>query len=210
MITYNKIETVYNRDIEGTKKLIEGSFRNETVEYLKDNIWIWTEKIDGTNIRVHWDGHKVEFGGRTDKAQIPNHLLERLEELFGGNDNEEFFEQMFGEKEVYLFGEGYGPKIQKVGSQYRDDVDFILFDIMINGNYQPREVMEQIAKALGIDCVPIILEGSIQHAIDFVKIKPISTIGNAPMEGLVGRPKLELRDRTNNRLIVKVKVCDFT
>lgn len=210
MITYNKIETVYNRDIEGTKKLIEGSFRNETVEYLKDNIWIWTEKIDGTNIRVHWDGHKVEFGGRTDKAQIPNHLLERLEELFGGNDNEELFEQMFGEKEVYLFGEGYGPKIQKVGSQYRDDVDFILFDIMINGNYQPREVMEQIAKALGIDCVPIILEGSIQHAIDFVKIKPISTIGNAPMEGLVGRPKLELRDRTNNRLIVKVKVCDFT
>lgn len=210
MITYNKIETVYNRDIEGTKKLIEGSFRNETVEYLKDNIWIWTEKIDGTNIRVHWDGHKVEFGGRTDKAQIPNHLLERLEELFGGNDNEELFEQMFGEKEVYLFGEGYGPKIQKVGSQYRDDVDFILFDIIINGNYQPREVMEQIAKALGIDCVPIILEGSIQHAIDFVKIKPISTIGNAPMEGLVGRPKLELRDRTNNRLIVKVKVCDFT
>ena len=71
MLEYNKIETVFNRDTNGTKKLIEGSFRNETVEFLKDNIWTFTEKIDGTNIRVHWDGHKVEFGGRTDKADIP-------------------------------------------------------------------------------------------------------------------------------------------
>ena len=44
--------------MEGNKKLIEGKFRNECVEYLKDNDWIFTEKIDGTNVRVHWDGHK--------------------------------------------------------------------------------------------------------------------------------------------------------
>ena len=30
--TYEKIETVYARDIEGTKKLIPGKYRNETVE----------------------------------------------------------------------------------------------------------------------------------------------------------------------------------
>jgi hypothetical protein len=35
MKEYHKIETVFNRDIDGTKKLIEGSFRNETVEMLK-------------------------------------------------------------------------------------------------------------------------------------------------------------------------------
>ena len=75
MQTYNKIETVFNRDIEGTKRLILDSYRNETVEYLKDNIWQFTEKIDGTNIRIHWDGHNVEFGGRTDKAHIPNHTM---------------------------------------------------------------------------------------------------------------------------------------
>ena len=62
MQTYNKIETVFNRDIEGTKRLILGSYRNETVKYLKNNIWQFTEKIDGTNIRIHWDGHNVEFG----------------------------------------------------------------------------------------------------------------------------------------------------
>lgn len=44
MVTYTKIETLFNRDMEGTKKLIEGNFRNETVEYLKDNEWEFTEK----------------------------------------------------------------------------------------------------------------------------------------------------------------------
>lgn len=56
MKTYEKIETIYARDIEGTKKLIPGEYHNETVKYLKDCEWIWTEKVDGTNIRVYWDG----------------------------------------------------------------------------------------------------------------------------------------------------------
>ena len=50
MQTYNKIETLYKRDLTGSKKLIEGDFRNPTVEYLKDLTWIGTEKIDGTKL----------------------------------------------------------------------------------------------------------------------------------------------------------------
>lgn len=38
MVEYNKIETLWKRDMEGTKKLLEGEFRNPTVEFLKDNI----------------------------------------------------------------------------------------------------------------------------------------------------------------------------
>ena len=45
MKTYEKIETVYARDIEGTKKLIPGQYRNETVAFLKDCRWVWTEKV---------------------------------------------------------------------------------------------------------------------------------------------------------------------
>ena len=115
MKEYHKIETVFERDLEGSKKLIEGRYRDKTVEYLANCKWRFTEKIDGTNIRVYWDGHCVNFGGRTEKAQIPMHLLEYLNATFGGNENEEIFEQMFGDKEVILFGEGYGPKIQKGG-----------------------------------------------------------------------------------------------
>lgn len=208
MIEYNKIDTLYKRDMEGSKRLLEGEFRNPTVEFLKDNIWQFTEKIDGTNIRVHWDGHRVQFGGRTERAEIPAHLLSFLNATFGTSEAEQIFEEKFGETEVILFGEGYGPKIQN-GGLYRKDVSFILFDVLISGNYQPRESIEDIAKSFGIDIVPIIFEGTIQEGVDFVKTHPDSTMGTAKMEGLVGRPKIEMRDRCGKRVIVKIKWEDF-
>ena len=208
MIEYNKIETLWQRDMEGSKQLMEGVFRNPTVEFLKDNIWQFTEKFDGTNISVCWDGHTIEFHGRTTAAQIPSHLANYLIATFKTDEAEQMFEQKFGETPVILFGEGYGPKIQSGGS-YRPDVSFILFDVLISGNYQPRESVEDIAKAFGIDVVPIILEGTIQDGVDFVKTKPKSIMGTAMMEGLVGRPKIEMRDRCGKRVIVKIKVKDF-
>jgi hypothetical protein len=209
MKEYNKIETIFERDINGTKRLIEGQYRNEAVEFLADNNWVFTEKIDGTNIRVHWDGHKITFGGRTDRAQIPSHLVNKLSEIFLNNETEELFEQKFGEKEVTLYGEGYGVKIQS-GGAYRPDVGFILFDVMINDYYQPRETVEDLAKCFNLEIVPIIMCGTIKEAVDFVKTKPNSTIGSAKMEGLVGRPYVELKDRSGKRVIVKIKACDFT
>jgi len=199
MIEYHKIEPPFIRE-DGTKKLIEGKFKNETLEFLKDLKWQFTEKIDGTNISIVWDGHKVEFHGRTERAQIPAHLVNKLNDLFGGQVNEE----------MILYGEGYGYKIQN-GGAYRDDVSFILFDV-----YQPttdvwlkREAVESIANQLGIEVVPIILEGTIDDAVQFVKTEPQSTIGKAKMEGVVGRPYIELKDRMGKRVITKIKVFDF-
>ena len=208
VVEYNKIETLYKRDMEGTKKLLEGTFRNPTVEFLKDNIWQFTEKIDGTNIRIYWDGHTVHFGGRTEKSQIPAQLLNYLTATFKTNEAEQIFEEKFGETPVIIFGEGYGPKIQN-GGAYRSDVSFIMFDVLISGNYQSRESVEDIAKAFGVDVVPIILEGTLAAGVAFVKLHPDSTIGTAKMEGLVGRPKIEMRDRCGKRIIVKIKWEDF-
>lgn len=211
MIPYIKIDTPFERDNDGTKKLIEGKFRNETVEYLKDNKWLCSEKIDGTNIGVVWDGHKVSFQGRTERAQIPTPLVNKLNELFGGTINEEMFEQKFDEMNVILFGEGYGPKIQKGGGLYRDDVSFILFDVYLPDQnlWLKRDAVEDIAKSFGIDVVDIVLTGTLQEAIDFVKTKPKSHIGTANMEGLVCRPTVEMLDRMGRRVITKIKVCDF-
>ena len=205
---YHKIETLYKRDMEGTKRLLEGEFRNPTVEFLKDNTWVFTEKVDGTSTLIYWDGHRVQFGGHTAKSQIPVDLMNYLNITFGTSEVEQIFEEKFGETEVILFGEGYGPKIQN-GGLYRPDVSFILFDVLIAGNYQPRESIEDIAKAFNIDIVPIIFEGTIQEGVDFVKTHPDSTIGTAKMEGLVGRPKVEMRDRCGKRVIVKIKWEDF-
>lgn len=210
MTEYHKIETIFERDTNGTKKLIDGKFRNETVEFLKDNTWIFTEKIDGTNIRVHWNGHRVEFGGRTERAQIPAKLVTLLNDTFGGSVNEELFEQKFGENEVILFGEGYGPGIQKVGGQYRDDVSFILFDVMVGETWLRRDSVEDIANTFGIDVVPVIGAGTLDEAVEYVKSRPQSTIGTAPLEGIVARPMVEVRDRMGRRVIVKIKVNDFT
>lgn len=211
MNEYTKIETIFERDMSGTKKLIDGKYRNETVEYLKNNEWICTEKIDGTNIGIVWDGHKVSYQGRTEKAQIPAHLMNKLLEMFGGNENEELFEQKFGEMQVVLFGEGYGAKIQKGGGDYRNDVSFILFDVYLpeQNLWLKRDAVEDIAKTFNIDVVPIILTGTLDEAVNFVKSKPKSTIGVANMEGLVCKPKIDVLDRMGRRLIVKVKVCDF-
>lgn len=208
MREYIKIETLFNRREDGSKKLIEGDFRNETVEFLKDLPWQFSEKIDGTNIQIRWDGHKVWYGGRTERASIPSHLMNKLIELFGSNDTEQLFEQKFGETEVILYGEGYGAKIQR-GESYRKDVSFILFDVLIGNIWLKRESVEDIARAFGIDVVPIVLIGTLQDAVDFVKTHPKSTVGTANMEGVVGRPMVELKDRTGKRVIVKVKVKDF-
>lgn len=210
MREYHKIETVYERDTTGSKKLIEGQFRNPAVEYLKDTFWEWTEKIDGTNIRIHWDGHQVSFGGRTDNAQIPAPLVNRLNDLFGGETNAQLFEQKFGETEITLYGEGYGAKIQKGGGLYKSDgVDFIMFDARVGDLWLTRESVWDIANTFGVEVVPVVLRGDIDDAVKYVRSKPMSTIGTAPMEGLVGRPMVELRDRHGSRIIVKVKVRDF-
>ena len=213
MKEYHKIETVFNRDTTGSKKLIEGDFRDETVAFLANAInWEWTEKVDGTNIRVFWDGHEVSFGGRTDKAQIPTHRVTRLEALFKTNEAEEMFEQMFGENEVILFGEGYGAKIQS-GGDYTDgkSCDFILFDIMVGNLYLKREAVDEIAQAFGIKVVPVVGIGTLNEAITYIKTHPSSMLGNNKheMEGVVCRPVVELNDRRGRRIIVKIKYEDF-
>lgn len=210
MKEYHKIETLFERDMEGTKKLIEGKFRNECVEYLKDNQWIFTEKIDGTNIRIHWDGHTVVFGGRTDNAQIPSVLVQELNRLFLGVTNEQVFEQKFGATPVTFYGEGYGGKIQS-GGAYRKEQTFILFDIAVGDTFLKREDIEEIAKAFGVPVVPVALIGTITDAVEYVKSKPNSIIAQEPKEseGVVGTPLARLVDFRGNRIIVKVKVRDF-
>lgn len=211
MREYHKIETVFERDMEGTKKLIEGKYRNPAVEFLANLQWDFTEKIDGTNIRVHWDGHKVMFGGRTDSAQIPTNLMYALNDLFLGVTNEEVFEQKFSETEVTFYGEGYGEKIQKGGGLYRDDVGFILFDVQVGDLWLERENVEDIAKSFNLAVVPIVLTGTIPEAVEYVRSKPKCTVSKQEKEaeGLVGRPRVEMKDRRGNRMIVKIKAEDF-
>ena len=205
---YVKIPNVFKRE-EGKKdnRLLEGVWSTPELEYLRNRPWVWTEKVDGTNVRVMWDGYEVSFGGRTDKAQMPVHLVNRLNTLFGGDDKEETFESHFGQTPCILFGEGFGEKIQS-GAAY-GPVDFILFDVFCGGMWLTRENVEKIAETFGIRCVPIVGSGPLPEAVEFIRAHPKSVLRDDIMEGVVCRPAVELADRRGNRIIVKIKCRDF-
>ena len=205
---YTKIPNIFKREEFGKNRLIEGEYATPELEYLANVPWVWTEKVDGTNIRVIWDGHAVSFGGRTENAQIPSHLVNKLNDLFGGTNKEEIFEQKFGETKVILFGEGFGEKIQKGGGLY-GLVDFILFDVFCGGMWLKRDSVEDIANTFGIRTVPIVGTGTLPEAVEYIRQHPKSFLRDAEMEGVVCRPVCELSDRRGNRLIVKVKCRDF-
>lgn len=209
MIEYIKIPTPFVRAVDGTKKLIEGKYRDKFVEYLSPLDWVFTEKVDGTNVSIEWDGHEVTYHGRTERAQLPQPLIDRLEE-FKSMEVEELFEQEFGGRHVILYGEGYGGKIQK-NREYSEHEDFILFDVYLPDSdlWLDREAVEQIANAFDIKVVPVIMTGTIDSAVEYVKHKPRSHIGDLPMEGLVGKPAIEIKNKQGKRIIIKVKVKDF-
>lgn len=205
---YVKIPNVYKREEYADNKLLIGQYSTNELAFLSNCQWVWTEKVDGTNIRVIWDGYRVSFAGRTDKAKIPKKLLERLEEIFGGESKEEIFEQTFGNKEVILFGEGFGEKIQKNGELYGVP-DFILFDVIVGNVWLERQNVESIAEKFGIRVVPIVGTGTLTEAETFVREHPKSMLRDFEIEGVVCRPAVELRSRGGDRIIVKIKCRDF-
>ena len=119
MEKYHKIQTVFLRDPKTDyKTLLDDSFAKKEFEFLKNNIWIFTEKIDGTNIRVIWDGKGFpEIRGKSDRAQIPPHLLKHLRLLFCNEMGPVSLTEAFPflEMPICLYGEGFGWKIQNGG-----------------------------------------------------------------------------------------------
>lgn len=207
MKEYHKIQTVFKRDPENSyKTLLDGEYALPEFRYLAENSWAFTEKVDGTNIRVMWDGEKVRFGGKTDRAQIPTFLLDRLQDLFSAGKLLSTFE----ETATCLYGEGFGAKIQKGGGNYiSDGVDFVLFDVRIGGWWLQRDAVEGIADNLGVQCVPIIGFGTLEDMVDKVKVGFSSRWGDFTAEGIVARPVVELKTRSGHRIITKIKYKDF-
>ena len=209
---YHKVMSIYKRSQE-TNKFIIGEYSTPEIKYLKDNQWSFSEKVDGTNLRVSYDGKDTVLAGRSDNAQIPVPLIYKIDELFKTIGQRQRLEKAFELEEgdmIYFYGEGYGAKIQKGGGNYiPDGVSFVLFDVRVNDVYLERENVEDIAEKLGLDVVPIIGQGTLNDSIELVKKGFDSKWGKFLAEGIVARPKVELITRRGDRIITKVKHKDF-
>lgn len=209
MQPYHKIQTVYKRDPETNHKtLLEGDYSLPEFAYLANNQWVFTEKVDGTNIRVIYDGwgSELRFAGKTENAQIPPALLANLQDTFLHQHDHFVNNFRLG---VCLYGEGYGAKIQKGGGNYRPDQGFVLFDVQIYGWWLHRNDVEDIAAKLGIDVAPVVGCGTLHDMVAMARAGMKSTWGDFQSEGLVARPATELRTRDGQRVITKIKCRDF-
>lgn len=203
---YPKIQTIWKRNAEN--EIIEGEHSRE--EFKEIQKWDVTEKINGTNIRINYEPGHLQIDGRTNNAEIPEHLKKVLLELF----TVAIMGSVFGKKDgtsVTLFGEGYGSKIQKGGGLYRKDAGFILFDVKIGDWWLLRETVDDIASKLNIKSVPYIGYMDIDSIIDYVKARPESLVAEQTkiMEGVVCRTKSMMLSRNGTPVMWKLKVRDF-
>ena len=205
MQRYHKINSIYKRK---DRKMVEGEYSQKEFELLAHNQWVFSEKVAGTNIRIHWDGEKVTFLGRNNNSQIPPHLFERLETLF---KTEEVAEYVY--PGCILCGEGFGERIEEpLGSQYNaEQADFILFDVIaMDGKYCDRTVVEKIAENFQIPVVPMVFKGTLDEAVTYIKGNPDSQVAeNIKMEGIVGTPVGDFLTGRGERIVVKLRYDDF-
>lgn len=213
--TYPKINGLYKRGEKG--RIIEGEFSRPEFAYLRTLPWEWTEKVDGTNIRLIYDGPAVLSApretwvrGRTDNAQIPPKLLSACIDIVHSSPFDKVFENASPESPVVLYGEGYGAGIQKGGGNYRPDAGFVLFDVRVGPWWLSRENVVDVAEKLGIDVVPLVTTCSIPQAEELVCTGFTSQWpGVERPEGLVGRPAVPLFTNRGERITTKIKWKDY-
>lgn len=109
-----------------------------------------------------------------------------------------------------IYGEGYGAGIQS-GGYYCQDQRFIIFDVKVNDLYLGYDSRDEIATNLGCPVVPLIGYFTIDEAIEFVKTGFNSTIAETEhlAEGLVVKTDCGLKNRRGERIVTKIKTCDF-
>ena len=172
----------------------------------------------------------VDYKGKTDNASIHPKLMQHLQEKYPTDvvlaalglkrfiSKEEFADHKWQSYEdipkIYtIYGEGYGAKIQKAGGNYiKDGNGFIVFDVKVDDLYLQPINRDVIAMKLGAPVVPFIGMMTLDEAIQFVREGFKSRIAENPdfmAEGLVIRNELGLKTRRGERIITKIKTCDF-
>jgi hypothetical protein len=214
---YMKINTMWKREPR-TGLVIPGEFALPEFEYLAGLLWHWTEKVNGMNLRLHWDGSSVTVGGRTDDAMLPAMLYQALSPLV--TDTGRWRAAFPWEPvDVTVCGEAYGAGIHG-GGKYRPDQGMTVFDVRVGDWWLRPDDIADVAAKLDLEPVPFVGSYSLWDAWNLITGghhhrgtdigKPLASAWpGVPVEGIVGTPEVELRGRGGERLITKIKVADY-
>lgn len=116
---------------------------------------------------------------------------------------------------VYIYGEYFGTGIQKGGGRYiQNGNDFVVFDIRQQGWWLPKENRDSICQTLGLKTVPFLGVMTLADIENMVRAGFTTKFEGAAdptliEEGIVARPVIPICDGRGNRIIVKVKYCDY-
>lgn len=193
----------------------EETFRDPLVAMLSHQIWTTRRKLDGANLRVQWNGEQVLWNGKTNNFVCNNNLRKYMQETFP----EEIFEERFGRSPIVtIFGEHMGPKVQ--GNELGLDKDeIIIFDVNINGFWQEKDNVREIAKYFNCrTCYDFMEYDNGKNSIidmnkeTFTLNELILAVASGLLqkwEGVVATPTVECRNQRGERVIVKVKTKDY-
>lgn len=199
MTPYGKTPNIWARDPR-THKLIDNQWVDPTLIYLRDLFWRFTEKVDGTNIRLIYDRGALNIRGRSDNATVPRGVVDWMETAL----NLGRFQTAFGEKTVCFYGEGCGPGIQSVGLRYGDQQHVRIFAIKIGHIWLERITVEEICETLDLPIVRVCGYGTLLDGVETIR-----TGKTENMEGLIAEPAIPLLKRDGSRIIVKLKNKDL-
>lgn len=182
-----------------------------------------TEKVDGTNLNIVYDGNHIQYKGHTDKTVWDPEVEDWIKSKFKTSEFEQICEQMFGEHEIKLCGELIGPKIQN-NIYNLEDYKFVLFDIHNNttNTWWKRETVEEKAEELNLDIVPLIgatnftdlrieSKNTIRGWVNLLQNVEFKSKFNkdVEIEGFVVRPLMEILKANGERVIYKIKIKDI-
>jgi hypothetical protein len=124
--------------------------------------------------------------------------------------------EIFGEKEVTVFGEAYGGSCQGMKATYGELLRFVAFDVCVDGTWLnvPRAV--EVTEALGVPFVAFEEVEATVEALDRERDRPSRQArrngieGDKPSEGIVIRPPFEVTNNAGERVIAKHKRPEFS
>ncbi len=193
----------------------------ELSQILPVGIWIKTEKIDGTNIRIiltkpdeegnreiHIASRKFILNQEDKSSKI---YFDCIKEV-NLHKIKEYFKEV--NSTVTIYGEGYGAGVQK-GGIYSKQKNFRVFDIRIGLAYQDFKYVEKVCIDNQLNLIPIL--GQVEEitykecltSLNKFKDTLLKGGDGGKPEGIVYKFNPVLLNKYKERLIFKVKFKDY-